>query len=111
MQSLLKSLRRLNDFTKETQHELGLEIVFRALKVTRDDAARWVDSFGNPILDPTASSLLSIAVGLNPEVIRQTCLAREEMDEFMDDETLARSMTRMTLEALIVFPRESELRH
>jgi ATP/maltotriose-dependent transcriptional regulator MalT len=111
MRSLLNSLCRLNDITKEERRELGLEIVAQALKLTREEAARWLDSFGNPILDATASSLLSIAVGLNPEVIRLTCLSREDADEFMEDEALATSMTRMTLEALIVFSKEHELRH
>jgi hypothetical protein len=55
--------------------------------------------------------VFTLAVGLNPELIKQSFLASHEHDEPMDDVLLAASMTRMTVEALIVFPGPDGVRH
>jgi hypothetical protein len=111
MRSLRDCLKDLDGSLEDAAPELGAEIVVLAMKVTRDEAFRWIQSFGNPILDPIASMLFSLIVGLNPEVIRETCLDSHGDDAPIDDVLLATSMTRMILEALIVFPRKADVRH
>jgi hypothetical protein len=110
MRSLRDCLQELEDLREEPSHELAIEIVMLSAKLFRDEASRWVESFGNPLADPAASSLLSLTAALNPDVIRQACLDLHGGKSITDAE-LATSMTRMILQALIVFPEQSDPLH
>jgi hypothetical protein len=99
----------LESCPEEAKPELAIEIIALATKITREDALRWVNSFGNPISDPIASSLFSLVLGLNPEVIEQTCLASDSDGDVLEDRGLAVAMTRLILQALIVFQAHAYL--
>lgn len=111
MRSLRDCLKALCDSAENLDPELGVQIIVLAVKLTREQALRWIEVFGNPLVDPSASSVFTLAVGLNPEVIKQACLVSHGHDEAMDDLLLAASMTRVTLEALIVCPSPDDVRH
>jgi hypothetical protein len=111
IRSLRDCLQDLNEFPEGAKPELGVEIIVAATKVTWREASHWIELFGNPLLDPIASTLFSLTMELNPDVIRETCLVSQGDDEPIDEVLLATSMTRLILEALIVFPRLADVRH
>jgi hypothetical protein len=111
MRSLRDCLKALYDSAEDLDPELGVQIIVLAVKLTRDQAFRWIEVFGNPLVDPSASSVFCLAVGLNPEVIKHACLDSHRHNEPMNDVLLAASMTKMTLEALIAFPASDGVRH
>jgi hypothetical protein len=111
MRSLKDCLQDLDRSREGAKHELGVEIIVLAMKVTREEAFRWIELFGNPLLDPIASSLFSLTMELNPDVIRETCLDSYGDENPIDEVLLATSMTEMVLQALIVFSKPAETRH
>jgi hypothetical protein len=48
MRSLRDCLKVLYDSTKDLDPELGVQIIILAVKLTREQALRWIEVFGNP---------------------------------------------------------------
>jgi len=110
MRSLRDCLQELEDLREGPNQDLAVEIVMLSARLSRDEASRWIEAFGNPLADSAASSLLGLTAELNPEVIRQACIDMQG-GKPINDTQLAIAMTGMVLQALIVFPEEPDTLH
>lgn len=100
-------LLRLENNAGRKNIELSTNIVAYCLQCSASQASNWLECFGDPLEEWKSSFALAIAAGLNPEVVRATCVSQLETSP---DESLgvASDMTRLILQALVVFRDETE---